>query len=766
MNSPLNTQPLLVRFLFCVLSLLCPILPANAQKPEPAPVKAGSVSSVYYVNDKTKGVFRQIGKEQWVDGKVEYRETARDEWSVFLESNEGTKVQLDLLQKTITFSGSKTGQVKIMLARAGEVARPDQKSGPTKEPGKPAAPNLPPKPSAPTVADLGVKGMDVLGVEFDRSGTPGYFRQTSHTAWTEDGRYQWSEVKRDEWNVYLSNNNGGTAQLDLSHKTVTFGGVFSGTYPIPRASKPADLGVNGMEVTGVEFDRGGTPGNFLQVSQTRWSEDGKHDWLQTGRDQWSVYLSNNNGGTAQLDLFLKTVTFGGVYSGTYFIPKASKNPVAARALTPQDAVVKQNLGRGYNAIGVFCMETYRGESIFDLNDPANYILDIRSGTTEIDIKSGSSADEFSRNLSVNVQGEIQSGLFAASVKVGVEKSSSGSNKTSFAQVDDKTVLFTARLNGARPTAEALRNLNELPVDQVIQRYGTHFINFAEFGGHLTFNTYLQERERRDGLNINSEAEASYKIASGKVEVNSSTSTFAKSMSERGQFFCTGGNNTLNHRTQFNDQLYTDWKLSLPHNPALAGFGPATVKDSLIGIWYVPGLRPGRPQELYDAVYAYVEKSKIGIFDKPGAPVITKNSNFKLKGADGRWFSQGVTSSNYWYATLGGSGQTHNFDGNGEPLLSGHVVRLRTLNPAGGYPAYNKLMAPKSGNTCYYSYNNGDYENWRVWLDGKDLRPGEPIYFGDKVVIENVSWSDCYLAPASDKWVGVPRGNQYRWEVLP
>ncbi len=659
---------------------------------------------------------------------------------------------------------------------------------------------------AEAAATVPVKGENVTQVTFTQNGTPATFAQIGPKQWT-DGRGKYKETSRDEWSVLLANPKGETAQIDLFAKTVTYS-KNNAQHPItassatpfvpqapptaPAAPTVAAAAVNGSNVTKVTFTQNGNTTTFIQKGPKQWT-DGRGNYNETGRDEWSVYLANAKGETAQIDLYVKAVFYGQNKATQYAITSSSAAPLAAPAPTPAPTpapaptprptpapaptpavaaipqlhrtAVQRDLGRGYDASGDYALETYLKAPIFDVSDPANYEYTALSGTAYIETRTGSTANEFSQKLSVNVEGGVDKGLFSASVKVGVEKSSSGSSSTSFALVDDKTVQFKARLkNSARPIPQVLNDLSTGDAYEDIKRYGTHYANYLEFGGHLTFITFMEQREMRSGLNIETEATASYGIASGKVGVGSAQTQAAKSMSTRGTFFCTGGSANLNNRTQLNDQLYTSWKNSLRNNPAIAGFGNKNERDGLIGIWKVPGLSPQRARELEDAATRYIKENQGNAFSKPGARAVTKNSNFRLSGADGRNLAGGTVSQSYWYATLGAGSQVHNFATSGEPLLSGHVIKLQTVNPDRNYPAYNKLMAPKSGSTCYYSYNNGDYENWKVWLDGKDLRPGEPIYFGDTIVIENMAYPDRYLAPAYDNWVGVPAGNQYKWTI--
>lgn len=146
---------------------------------------------------------------------------------------------------------------------------------------------------------------------------------------------------------------------------------------------------------------------------------------------------------------------------------------------------------------------------------------------------------------------------------------------------------------------------------------------------------------------------------------------------------------------------------------------------------------------------------------PVAYPMSRNEKFTLRGPDGKHLSTGKVSQSYWYATFGGSAQTHGFDGSG-PLLSGQTVKLITDGPDSNYKQYNRLMAPKSGNACYYSYNNGSYEEWVIWKTNVGMFQGQRISDGDKIVLESKAYPGKVLRPYDNTWLGV--GTFHPWTI--
>jgi hypothetical protein len=78
-----------------------------------------------------------------------------------------------------------------------------------------------------------------------------------------------------------------------------------------RPARAAAVAVKGDNVGRVRYAEAGN-GRFEQTGPGRWREtnrDGQHDFRETGRDEWSVYLRDDARGMAiQLDLFRKMIS--------------------------------------------------------------------------------------------------------------------------------------------------------------------------------------------------------------------------------------------------------------------------------------------------------------------------------------------------------------------------------------------------------------------------------------------------------------------------
>lgn len=139
--------------------------------------------------------------------------------------------------------------------------------------------------------------------------------------WSEIGNngggFNFRENNRDDWSVYLFDaSRNVNIQLDIHTKTIYYSDANSGRRPLykitdakaPQTSKP-QAGINGRNVKTVKYPGG----RFKMKSGGRWQEknnDGKHNFVETGRDDWSVYLTDSSRGVnIQLDLHTKNIYY-------------------------------------------------------------------------------------------------------------------------------------------------------------------------------------------------------------------------------------------------------------------------------------------------------------------------------------------------------------------------------------------------------------------------------------------------------------------------
>jgi hypothetical protein len=338
---------------------------------------------------KRLGTFRQIAPLQWREipaeaggNRFEFRETGRDDWSVYLhDPSRDVRIQLDLHRKMVLYADAGSPEMRplydVLGARAGEVAadaaaKPEATAAPNRRQAAPAA-------SVAPQESPGVDGRRVTRVSFGRDGRKlGTFRQSGPQQWQElpasagGGRFDFQETGRDDWSVYLHDPSRDVRiQLDLHRKLVLYGdsrtaemrplydilGAGSkpvsavstetaargkpaasaaavaapapqsdGGTPAPAPQSPSAINASGRTVTLADFGSAGRRlGEFRQVGPGFWEERSagpggqSFSFSETGRDDWSVYLRDDSRGvTIQIDLFRKLVLYADAGNSTPF----------------------------------------------------------------------------------------------------------------------------------------------------------------------------------------------------------------------------------------------------------------------------------------------------------------------------------------------------------------------------------------------------------------------------------------------------------------
>lgn len=164
-----------------------------------------------------------------------------------------------------------------------------------------------------------VNGRNVKLVYFAQ----GKFVANGGNSWTEmgnnGGRFNFKETHRDDWSVYLVDSSRNvTLQLDLHTKMIYYSDPNTPRRPqyaitnvsAPQATVPnSSGGINGRNVSKVWYPGG----NFKHKGSGRWVEkndNGKYNFQETHRDDWSVYLVDNSRGVnIQMDLHTKEIYY-------------------------------------------------------------------------------------------------------------------------------------------------------------------------------------------------------------------------------------------------------------------------------------------------------------------------------------------------------------------------------------------------------------------------------------------------------------------------
>ncbi len=137
------------------------------------------------------GAFVKLNGKKWVennsDGRHTFREVNRDEWSVYLKSNNrDVSIQLDLWTMEVKYSDPNRQFVLYQI--------------------KSAKPNR-------------INGWMASKVKY----SDGFFVQRDYRTWSENNHLLFEELRRDEWSIYLkAKNKDYYIQLDLWTKEVKY----------------------------------------------------------------------------------------------------------------------------------------------------------------------------------------------------------------------------------------------------------------------------------------------------------------------------------------------------------------------------------------------------------------------------------------------------------------------------------------------------------------------------------------------------------------
>jgi hypothetical protein len=89
-----------------------------------------------------------------------------------------------------------------------------------------------------------------------------------------------------------------------------------------------------------------------------------------------------------------------------------------------------------------------------------------------------------------------------------------------------------------------------------------------------------------------------------------------------------------------------------------------------------------------------------------------------------------------------------------PLKYLDVVKIKVDSTSGwadGWESYNLIGAFPTG--VYYYDNQGDNSRFMVIsADGSSIKSGEPVYFGDRIRLVNISYEELLTRNSGDKFL--------------
>jgi hypothetical protein len=229
--------------------------------------------------------------------------------------------------------------------------------------------------------------------------------------------------------------------------------------------------------------------------------------------------------------------------------------------------------------------------IIDLNkaNPAALIIQTDATKSTWDKATSNSVSEVYKTLSGGASAGVNAGLFSA--KVSTEFSVSNGNK--------KTNFFSKARGVHQTKEEWLRNTDpaylkdyftstfktdiaNMSAEQLIAKYGTHFIKRCYWGGTAEFNYSYSGTELTSANAVSAAVEASYGAVSGSVNIGREQER--KELNENSKFYAktVGGENTSIMGIDDFGAKYETWVNSIQNQPDICAIG--NFNDCFIPLW--------------------------------------------------------------------------------------------------------------------------------------------------------------------------------------
>ena len=285
-----------------------------------------------------------------------------------------------------------------------------------------------------------------------------------------------------------------------------------------------------------------------------------------------------------------------------------------------------DIGRGYNVFGMFADLSSVTVQLFDFdkmgernvlgNKKVPLLFDVvKRVQNQVDFEEGKSKSEVSKKLSAKV-GISSAGGFAGSINAEFKGEKSNKESSSFIRYYDNVPVWEIKINKYRAEeGKALRDyLNPAIQKQIDASYnntalykelfdyiGSHYLSGGVWGGQFKMTRIFAADEVSSSMSMQVQAEASYGVVSGNLDVSASGSSDAAK--EKGKFtMITKGGAVHLTSTNTNPEAFGKWKESILVTPTLIDFSDM---NGLTPIWTLCKTEEEeeRMKEFYDEIWA-------------------------------------------------------------------------------------------------------------------------------------------------------------------
>jgi len=423
--------------------------------------------------------------------------------------------------------------------------------------------------------------------------------------------------------------------------------------------------------------------------------------------------------------------------------------------------INEFLGKGYKGYQYYANPKSCTLPLFDLSDQS--LVDIQEGTYyQGRFASGETKYKFYEQFSANVSMSGTYNGFSGEITGAFDESTLNNRHHSFATSHNTHSYYRLTVpEGASLLSSVVTDLAEMEPIALFDKYGTHYLKSIYIGGRVSFSSHMDRTQVKKGLKVEAAMKASYaKSVEGSASTKGVDESDVQHILLNKKLDVIGGDTALASQVKTGAgepaESYNAWAASVPNHMSIADFADG----GLVPIYsLVEG--DNRRAELETAWVSYMADKTAGVLDGDEPLVVKKNSHFVLHSEEGDYIGNAPydRSFEFYYPKMSSTAKKLKFGGNGDDLLTGHVVKIKTTEKfkdtwLNKWSKRIYLGAFKLKNNLYYWEESDTYNakmNWKI----EKLVPSEDksVRFGDEVYIKNQHFDKkTYLAPAKNGYL--------------
>lgn len=430
---------------------------------------------------------------------------------------------------------------------------------------------------------------------------------------------------------------------------------------------------------------------------------------------------------------------------------------------------REFLGKGYEGWEYYADPRSILKPLFDLSDLSVVEAQDAPSFDETFVYGESRASYFKQlSASIALAGAYQgfSGEVSGTFSDDVLNSSSNVYATNQAiqAYQRLTLKDTARLLPEVAQAIATAAPNDL-----FDTYGTHYLRSVLIGARVSFSSHVNSTRVTHNFQMSTAVKAAYlNLVKGEASGGAIDKNDLAQVAGNRHIRVMGGDpakaNSIIDASGNAAEDYRQWAESVPDFVSIADIS----KGGLVPL-YELAATPERRAELEAAwgPYMLARTNPLLLKDPAKPSVILKNARIKLRNADDRYIAKAESATRYYYAKMGHAAQVMRLDGGDRPLAHGSSLRIKTTEAwEGSWKARTYLGAFGDAHQLYYWDDYGSKSNWIIEKHSGG-RPGDPIHYGEPVLIRNEAYDDQYLRTDRDNYLTTGKDKPVQtWVIEP